>query len=572
LRPKVDLRAWIGSPTVTAEDLDFSASWPFPVEPPATLTAHVGEVSDPADLAADANPDRQIWHAAGVTVTTRPATPHADRGRDLDIAVHAGSQPIRGLTLRWPHHLDADTAVLGDAWERGYGDLCWQPLATDRLLPWYFVASATDRIVGIGVRVRPNAFCHWRFDDTSMVLHLDLRNGGDAAVLGDRTLAVATVTGAECPTGDSADDLTAALCARMCTDPLPVPGPIVGANNWYYAYGEGFDPDAVVGDAALVAEYVGDHPVRPFGVVDAGWSPGGGAPGGPWDRGTPGLFDDMPGLAARVRDVGARPGIWMRPVARSYDVDERLLRPGPRPRGGGSHPPTLPLDISRPEVLELVRTDVARIAGWGFELIKHDFSTFDVFGRFGPAMGTDLTDPGWHFADRSRTNAELINALYQVIVDGARSGPNGGALVLGCNTVGHLAAGRVHLNRTGDDTSGRDWARTKQMGVNTLAYRMPQHGRFFVADADCVPATAATPWAKNRQFADAIARSGTALFVSVDPAVRTRQIDDDLRAAFRLACDGGVPGGVRAVTGDELPSPLAPTRWVGADGEKTYDW
>ena len=370
-------------------------------------------------------------------------------------------------------------------------------------------------------------------------------------------------------TGRSATAVVAALCRRMCDDALPSPGPVLGANNWYYAYGSGFDPDAVVADAALVAHYLGDHPVRPFGVVDAGWTPGGGAPGGPWTHGTPGLFDDMPGLAQRVRDVGARPGIWMRPIARSFDVDESLLTPGPRLG------PELPLDISRPEVLQLVHDDIARIAGWGFELIKHDFSTWDLFGRWGPAMKPfELTEPGWSFADRSRTNAELVNALYDAILAGSRDGTppdRPETLILGCNTVGHLAAGRVHVNRTGDDTSGREWARTREMGVNTLAYRVAQHGTFFTVDADCVPATPQTPWAKNRQFADAVARTGTALFVSVDPTARTPEIDADITAALRLAADGGEPGGFEPAEIVDA-TVLTPEVWRSSEGETRYSW
>ena len=50
--------------------------------------------------------------------------------------------------------------------------------------------------------------------------------------------------------------------------------------------------------------------------------------------------------------------------------------------------------------------------------------------------------------------------------------------------LSHLAAGLVELQRTGDDTSGRDWARTKKMGVNTLAYRMPQNRAFYIDDPD----------------------------------------------------------------------------------------
>ena len=60
---------------------------------------------------------------------------------------------------------------------------------------------------------------------------------------------------------------------------------------------------------------------------------------------------------------------------------------------------------------------------------------------------------------------------------------------IGCNTIGHLAAGLVEAQRIGDDTSGREWSRTRKMGVNTLAFRMPQHNTFFAADPDCVPVT-----------------------------------------------------------------------------------
>lgn len=112
------------------------------------------------------------------------------------------------------------------------------------------------------------------------------------------------------------------------------------------------------------------------------------------------------------------------------------------------------------------------------------------------------------------------------------------------------------------------------MGVNTLAFRLAQHRTFFVVDPDCVPCTPRTPWERKRQFLDLVARSGTALFVSVDPTARTPQVDADLRAAVRVALDGGEPGGVEPV--DWLHS-TTPTRWRptrsrrGAE-EYEYDW
>ncbi|WP_020578042.1 hypothetical protein [Actinopolymorpha alba] len=468
--------------------------------------------------------------------------------------------PRRGLSrvvLRWAAPVPASALVLGDAWERSYGDLQWRHLQPERLLPWSWLAHdpATNTTSGMGVRVRPNAFCSWTLDSAGISLWLDVRNGGSPVLLGDRVLDAATLVAVE---GESAYDVQTALTASMCSDPLPARGPVVGCNNWYYAYGFNFGPAQIIRDAETIVEYADGHPVKPYCVVDAGWSPGGACPGGPWTAGLPGTFDDMPGFAADIAARGARPGIWMRPAALSYVDDPARLRPGPRPVR------EQPLDLTLQDNLDGIRADVARLVGWGFELIKHDFSTFDAFGRFAPAMGAAMTDAGWHFADRGQTNAEILLRLYEVIRAGA-----GDAVVIGCNTVGHLAAGLVEVQRIGDDTSGRRWERTRRMGVNTLAFRLAQHQSFFVADADCVPCTPQTPWDKNRQFLDLVARSGTALFVSVDPNARTPQTDADLRVAVKLALDGGDPGGVEPL--DWLHT-TTPERWRTSEGTRTYQW
>jgi hypothetical protein len=124
-------------------------------------------------------------------------------------------------------------------------------------------------------------------------------------------------------------------------------------------------------------------------------------------RGTKGnrKFPDMPALAAEMKSLGVRPGIWMRPLLTSENVPESWRFPRGRPcEDSGDNP----LDPSVPEVLEQVRTDIARLAGWGYDLIKHDFSTFDIFGQWGVNMRTQMTNNGWHFADRSKTSAEIV--------------------------------------------------------------------------------------------------------------------------------------------------------------------
>jgi len=476
---------------------------------------------------------------------------------DIEVASSTG---LSRVAVRWDEPVPADALVLGDAWERSYGDLQWRHIQPDRLLPWYWLAheQATGRTEGMGVDVHPAAFCGWTVDPDGVTLWLDVRNGGGPTLLGSRVLTAATVrrfadAGTPWQTLEAA---VAAMSSRLPARPEPVsdPGPVVGANNWYYAYGVGFDEKAVLQDAATVVELADGHPVKPFSVVDDGWNPGGPGSGGPWDSGTPGLFEDMAATAAAVKEIGARPGLWFRPLLSRED--------GPWARTGANDGEGRALDPSYPDVLDLVRADLQRFREWGFELVKHDFSTYDVFGRFGPAMGSRLTDAGWHLADRGRTTAEVILDLYKVIREAADD-----LVLIGCNTVGHLAAGLVDVQRTGDDTSGRDWERTRKMGVNTLAFRLPQHGRFFTVDADCVPCTPQTPWELNKQFLDLVARSGTALFVSIDPASRTDETDRALSDGIRLALSGG--DRIRPL--DWLTN-STPNSWEGVDRLVRYGW
>jgi alpha-galactosidase len=494
-------------------------------------------VDDGPLSAGVAGPGR--WTAAGVEVTAHP-----EPGGGLRVTLAAGE--VSRVVLRWQSHPGGvrPALVLGDAWERSYGDLQWRPIQPERPLPWYWLGTdpATGRSAGLGVRTRAGALCSWTVDEDGTTLWLDVRAGNRPVLPGDREVAAATIVGVA---GTSPFAVLGALCEAMSPDPLLPASPVVGCNNWYYAYGVGFDPAAVLRDARTIAEYAGDHPVRPYCVVDDGWTEGGGTgPGGPWDVGLPGVFDDMAGLAADIEAAGCRPGLWFRPL---------------RSRLTG-----LPLDPSRDETLATVAADVRRFRDWGFALIKHDFSTYDVFGRFHDGAPAEMPGPDCAITGRTRTSAEVLVDLYRTIADAA-----GDAVVIGCNTVGHLAAGLVRVQRTGDDTSGKHWERTRRMAVNTLAFRLAQHRRFYVLDADCVPCTPRTEWSLNRRLLDLVARSGTALFVSVDPAARTPRVDADLTAAVRCALDGGEPGGVEPL--DWLGT-TAPRHWRAGGEQLEYSW
>ena len=92
-----------------------------------------------------------------------------------------------------------------------------------------------------------------------------------------------------------------------------------------------------------------------------------------------------------IRRIGARPGIWIRPLQATVDTPESWRLPRDRTF----------LDPSVPEVRQKVADDITRLRQWGFELIKHDYTTFDVFGRWGYQMGSALTRDGWSFASGS---------------------------------------------------------------------------------------------------------------------------------------------------------------------------
>jgi alpha-galactosidase len=464
-----------------------------------------------------------------------------DQADHLAVEVAADGAFLESVQLRWHVDVPAHLRYLGDHWERGYGDLEWRGLVPERLMPWYFLTYDGHLTHGYGVRTGAKAFGFWTVDNGGVSLWLDVRNGGVGVALDGRTLHAADIVAREGHVTETPFAAACALTQMLCPQPRLADHVVYGSNNWYYAYGRSSHAE-IVEDTRLLVSLAPDGENRPYMVIDAGWQAGVGegntaasdaCGGSAWDRGNA-RFPDMPGLADAMRDLGARPGIWVRPLVATPADDERWLLPPARFLHHGETKRFL--DPTVPEVRERVRTDIARLRDWGYMLIKHDFTTYDVLGRWGFQMGncpgaqSPLTNDGWCFADRSRTTAEIILDLYHAIRDGA-----GDAVVIGCNTVGHLGAGVFELQRTGDDTSGRSWERTRKMGINTLAFRMPQHNAFFACDADCVGLTQQVPWVLNRQWLDLLARSGTPLFVSADPTAVGPEQARALKAAYAVA-------------------------------------
>jgi alpha-galactosidase len=119
----------------------------------------------------------------------------------------------------------------------------------------------------------------------------------------------------------------------------------------------------------------------------------------------------------------------------------------------------------------------------------------------------------------------------------------------------------------GDDTSGKEWARTRKMGVNTLGFRMIQHNNFYAADGDCVGLTKDVPWEKNRQWMELIAGSGSPLFISAQPDILGAEQRAAIRSSFTLVARKLPPGEPL----DWLTNPQ-PARWRLNGRIREFTW
>ena len=477
----------------------------------------------------------------------------------LQVYLTAKTTPVRKIRLRWHAEKRIRGQVLGDAWERAYADLGWQHITPYQTQPWYCLVNQGEETVGYGVRVRPSAICSWQVDPEGITLWLDVRCGGEGVELDGRCLHAADVICREY-TGMRAFEAACRFCREMCSDPLLPSQPVYGSNNWYYAYGHSSRKD-VLEDAAYLAKLTEGVENRPFFVIDDCWQRdryhADGTyeevyNGGPWIPNP--RFGDMKSLAEEIAKTGVRPGIWVRLL---QDNNAEIPDAWRLPHTGG-------LDPSIPEVLDHVTGIVERIGQWGFKLLKHDFSTFDLMNHWGCEMLYEMADDGWHFADRTRTSAEIIVSLYTAIL---RAAEKYDMLILGCNTVGHLGAGLMHMHRTGDDTSGLMWERTLRFGVNTLAFRMPQHHAFYDVDADCIGISGKIDWSYNRQWGDLLSRSGTSLFYSVKPDTMPPEAEAELSRMLHANAVPHTPAEPLDWQDTSLPQ-----EWV-VDGEKKeFSW
>jgi alpha-galactosidase len=495
--------------------------------------------------------DKQNWIYRDITVKLK-------KNKDaVSVLIHSPTLPLKEVQLQWKYATSKDTKILGDAYERTYGDISFQPLSAGAVatnptkkMPWYCVEHNGKQTTCFGVRTGCNAFCYWRVTDTVLELNLDTRNGGNGVFLGSRMLPAADIVTTKNTGKENVFATVRRFCRQMCDDPAKVKQPVYGINDWYVAYGNN-SADLILKHTAMMSPLATNTSNRPFSVIDDGWSLG-----TDYTK-TNEKFPDMPRLVSEIKNLGMHPGLWTRPLLPKPGQNRNMMiRRSQTGEGDSVLDPTIEENILYIQGLfKLYRQ-------WGFELVKHDYSSFDIFKRWGMQMGDSMTDAGWQFNDNSKTNAEIILYLYRSMRAAA-----GDMYLIGCNTVSHLSAGIFELNRIGDDTSGKEWERTKKMGVNTMGFRMVQHDNFYQADGDCVGLTTAIPWEKNKQWMQLLAQSSAPLFISAQAeAVGTEQ-KDFIKKCFADAAQNQPIGEPL----DWLDNPL-PSKWKLDGNVVEFNW
>jgi len=471
----------------------------------------------------------------------------------LRVVLLPASDAVKQLRLRFRGTMASGSGivnVLGDAAERtSPSELQWKTFNPHEKLAWYVQLTDGERLDCYGVKTGANCFAWWQCDPAGLTLWLDVRNGADGIRLTEPLVCCEIV----CREGKPSETPFAAaraFCRMMCPAPKRSKEPLYGFNNWYWAYG-GIDEATVLHEAEYLGALTEGIAARPYMVIDDGWQlpHAKGYNGGPWNISNERFADGMQATAERIAARGCKAGIWFRPLLTMSHVPDEAVYQSPVQKVG------VVLDPSHPFTLEKIAADVARIAGWGYSLIKHDFSTYDLFGRnVGAASG---------FYDKTKTTAQIVRGLYEAI-----SAASDDAAILGCNVIGHLSAGLHEAQRVGDDTSGRSFEWTRRHGIHSMM-RLPQTHTFFAVDPDCAAFTARVPKAENFDFLEASAISGCAVFASVTPGILTPDEEARMKKILRIAA---------GITPERFAEPLdwtrtnAPAEYRFDGAEYRYDW
>lgn len=482
--------------------------------------------------------------------------------KSAKVIVYPSGSPVKFLKLRFRGDLSFVDSVYGDTWERsGTGCMLeWRTVIASRALPWFCYLKGDDKIMCYGVKTGANCFASWFVDIHGVTLFLNLTNGNNGTDLKEPLVACEIVQLCS-QAHEDAYKVAKRFSYMLCDAPALPKEPIFGVNNWYWAYGK-ISFDSVMSETDYLMRMCKGTKHRPYMIIDDGWQLNrtydtGAYIGGPWIPNE--RFGDMEKTAESIHRRGAKAGIWFRPLLTLGNIPEEAKLE--RFSAGG-----VILDPSHPYVLERVESDAATLKSWGFDLIKHDFSTMDFFGN--SSLGAENSIVAMYKRekapfDKTKTNAMIIKNLYHAIQNGA-----GEADVIACNAIGHLCAGIHSVYRTGHDTSGRSFEWTRRYGLNTVM-RLPLNDTLYRADPDCAAFTEMVDASPNLDFLEVCALTGMTTLASVTPGILN---DEEMKRINNIFLIADKDEDRYRILNYEKTS--SPNTFASESGEKmrSFDW
>lgn len=489
------------------------------------------------------------------------------KGNSAKVTVYPSGSPVKYLKLRFRGELSFVDKVYGDQWERVGGDCFaeWRSVMPSRALPWFCYLRGEGRTACYGVKTGAECFAFWQTDTRGVTLFLNLCNGTRGTDISEPLVACEVVQYFS-PEGEDVFVSARKFSHIMCETPILPKEPIFGVNNWYWAYGR-ISAESIKYETEYLMKMCEGTKHDPYMIIDDGWQMNrtyGNAAyiGGPWlpnDR-----FSDMAMVSETIHSKGAKSGLWFRPLLTLGDIPEKACLI--KNQNGG-----VILDPSHPYTLERVERDAALIRSWGFDLIKHDFSTIDITGNH-PLTGmrhtANICTGDRNFFDNTKTTATIIKNFYKAVQTGAA-----GADVIGCNTISHLTAGIHSVYRVGDDTSGRSFEWTRRNGTNSVM-RLPLNDAFYRVDPDCAAFTDKVDAELNLDYLEMCAVTGMTTLASVTPDILDEKQLKRINEIYRIADKDDKRYGIvnyDRVANPEIFASEDGKEYVEYDWEKAYD-
>jgi alpha-galactosidase len=169
------------------------------------------------------NSPNEVWGQAGAEWFQLKSSGRVFTYKDVEVSIKTNgnasgifiqspSTALSGIRLKWKHQTSVSAKILGDHWERTYGDMAWKSVDSHIKNPWYVLLNDTGHTACFGVKTGANTICWWAVNTDSIELTLDTHSGGSGVQLGARKLHAADIVTTE----STATENAFATARRFC--------------------------------------------------------------------------------------------------------------------------------------------------------------------------------------------------------------------------------------------------------------------------------------------------------------------------------------------------------------------